>query len=98
MYFYKYISFQREKLAIILQLRGRRWALVHFMVLGSRAPWAPNTINICWAPEMSWAPIASKRKFEAMGAQVISGAQQILMVLGAREPRTMKCTKAEFFA
>ena len=32
-------------------------ALVHFMVLGSRAP---NTINISWAPEMSWAPIPSK--------------------------------------
>ena len=31
-------------------------ALVHFMVLGSRAP---NTINISWAPEISWAPIAS---------------------------------------
>ena len=33
-----------------------------------------------------------------MGAQLILGAQQILMVLGAqgaREPRTMKCTKAE---
>ena len=32
-----------------------------------------------------------------MGTQLISGAQQILMVLGAqgaREPRTMKCTKA----
>ena len=35
-------------------------ALVHFMVLGSRAPWSPNTINICWAPEISWVPIASK--------------------------------------
>ena len=43
-------------------------ALVHFMVLGSRAP---NTINICWAPEMSWAPTASNFLFEAMGAQLI---------------------------
>ena len=50
--------------------------------------------------KMSWAPIASNRKFEAVGAQLISGAQQILMVLGAqgaREPRTMKCTKAVYF-
>ena len=38
-------------------------ALVHFMVLGSRA---------------------SNFLFEAMGAQLISGAQQILMVLGAQ--------------
>ena len=33
-----------------------------------------------------------------MGDQLISGAQQIFMVLGAqgaREPRNMKCTKAE---
>ena len=27
------------------------------------SPWAPNTTNICWAPEISWAPIASKQKF-----------------------------------
>ena len=36
-----------------------------------------------------------------MGDQLISGAQQILMVLGAqgaREPRTMKCTKANIWS
>ena len=32
---------------------------------------------------------------EAMGAQLILGAQQILMVLGAQGAQTMNCTKAE---
>ena len=27
------------------------------------SPWAPNTINICWAPKISWASIASKQEF-----------------------------------
>ena len=72
------------RLSFAQELSFKCVALVHFMVLGSRAPWAPNTINICWAPEMSWAPIASNFLFEAMGAQLISGAQQILMVLGAQ--------------
>ena len=49
-------------------------ALVHFMVLGSRAPWAPNTINICWAPEMSWAPIASKFLFGSNGSPTNFGS------------------------
>ena len=44
----------------------------------------PNTINICWAPEMSRAQFLPKRNFEAMGAQFISGVQLILMVLGAQ--------------
>ena len=81
-------------------------ALVLFMVLGSRAPWAPisslrHLVSLSsqyhqylLGSKMSWAPIPSNRKFEAVGAQLISGAQQILMVLGAREPRTMKSTKA----
>ena len=30
-----------------------------------------------------------------MGAQLILGAQQILMVLGAQGAQTMNCTKAE---
>ena len=31
-----------------------------------------------------------------MGAQLILGAQQILMVLGAQGAQTMNCTKAEY--
>ena len=40
----------RDKKCRILAFRDKTvLALVHFMVLGSRAPWAPNTIKICWA-------------------------------------------------
>ena len=41
------------------------------MVLGSRAP---NTINICWAPEMNWAPIASKFLFGSNGSPTNFGS------------------------
>ena len=44
------------------------------MVLGSRAPWAPNTINICWAPKMSWAPIASKKHVGSNGSPAHFGS------------------------
>ena len=46
-------------------------AIVQFMVW---APWAPNTINICWAPKMSWAPIASKKHVGSNGSPAHFGS------------------------
>ena len=63
----------------------------------SGLPGLPTPPISAGLPKLVGLPLLPNRNFEAMGAQLISGAQQILMVLGAqgaREPRTMKCTKA----
>ena len=60
-------------------------------------PGLPTPSISAGLPKWAGLPLLPTCFLEAMGAQLILGAQQILMVLGAqgaREPRTMKCTKA----
>ena len=71
----------------IVMTRFIQWklqlALVHFMVLGSQAPWAPKSIIFCWAPEMTWAPIASKFLFGGNGSPTNFGSPADIAGVGS---------------
>ena len=53
----------------------------------SGLPGLPTPPISAGLPKLVGLPLLPNRNFEAMGAQLISGAQQILMLLGARETR-----------